>query len=88
VIEAEGFTDFRDRDRRLRLFLAAYGWAGDLEVFLETMRARVLASANGIEDTALRGDPVYQHMLESGVADSLRTAASELSRDAADLKMA
>jgi hypothetical protein len=58
---------------------------GDLRAFLESVRARVLASAKGIEDTARRGDPVYQHMVESGVAESLRTAAAELGRDAADL---
>jgi hypothetical protein len=83
VVEAEGFTDFGDRPRRLRLFLTEYGWVGNLEAFLETVQARVLASAEGIERTARRGDPVYQRMLEAGVADSLRTAAAELARDAA-----
>lgn len=85
VVEAEGFTDFGDRARRLRLFLAEYGWTGEVKAFLETVRARVLASANSIEDTARRGDPVYQRMLASGVAKSLRTAAAELGEDAASL---
>ena len=88
VVAAEGFTDFDDRARRLRLFLAAYGWEGDLTVFLDTVRARVLASADGIEQTARRGDLVYQRMLEAGVADSLRTAAASLSKDAASLNPA
>lgn len=85
VVEAEGFTDFDDRPRRLRLFLTAYGWAGDLDGFLRTMRERVLASADGIERTARGGDPAYQHMLEVGVAESLRTAAAELEQDTASL---
>lgn len=85
VIEAEGFTDFGDRPRRLRLFLTEYGWVGDLEGFLETVQARVLASADGIERTASRGDLVYRHMLEAGVADSLRTAAAELAQDTTSL---
>ena len=81
VVEAEGFTDFGDRPRRLRLFLTEYGWADGLDAFLETVQARVLASADGIERTARYGDPVYQRMLEAGVAESLRTAAAELKRD-------
>lgn len=81
VVEAEGFTIFGDRPRRLRLFLTHYGWAGDLETFLQTVQARVLASADGIERTADHGDPAYQHMLAAGVADSLRTAAAQLGQD-------
>jgi hypothetical protein len=84
VAGAEGFADFADRPRRLRLFLNQYGWTGEVETFLETVQQRVLASAEGIERTAGRGDAVYQHMLEAGVADSLRIAAAELDRDAAD----
>jgi hypothetical protein len=85
VVEAEGFTNFGDRPRRLRLFLTHYGWAGNLETFLQTVQARVLASADGIERTADHGDPAYQHMLATGVADSLRAAAAQLARDTADL---
>ncbi len=85
VVRAEGFTDFENRARRLRLFLDAYGWDGDPAALLNTMRARVLSSADGIEETARRGDPAYQQMVEQGVASSLRTAAAELTRDAAGL---
>lgn len=85
VVEAEGFSDFGDRSRRLRIFLDEYGWAGDLAAFVQTVQARVLASADGIEHTAHRGDRVYQHLLETGVADSLRTAAAELGQEAATL---
>ena len=85
VVEAEGFTDFADRGRRLRLFLAEYGWTGDLGAFLSTVQARVLASVDGIERTARGGDPVFQRMLVSGVADSLRTAVAQLAQDTAGL---
>lgn len=85
VVEDEGFTDFAERPRRLQLFLDHYGWSGDTEAFLQAVQARVLASADGIERTAIRGDPAYQHMLEAGVADSVRTAAAQLAQDAADL---
>lgn len=85
VVEAEGFAAFDQRPRRLRLFLQRYGWEGDTATFLRTVGARVLASAEGIERTASRGDLAYQQMLEAGVAESLRTAAAELARDSADL---
>lgn len=85
VVTAEGFTDVADRGRRLRLFLDAYGWAGDVGALLQTVRSRILASADGIERTAGRGDPVYQQMLRAGVAESLRVAAAELAEDAASL---
>lgn len=38
VVEAEGFTDFGDRPRRLRLFLTEYGWADGLERSLRPCR--------------------------------------------------
>ncbi len=85
VVEAEGFTDFAERPRRLELFLDHYGWSGDTRAFLHTVQARILASADGIERIASRGDLDYLHMLEAGVADSLRTAAAQLAEDAADL---
>lgn len=81
VVAAEGFRAFAERPRRLRLFLAEYGWRGDVETFLATVRARVTASADGIERTARQGDLAYQRMLENGVADSLRTAVRELASD-------
>lgn len=85
VVEAEGFTDFGDRSRRLRLFLTHYGWARNLETFRQTVQTRVLASAHGIERSADHGDPAYQHMLAAGVADSLHAAAAQIAQDTADL---
>ena len=82
VVEAEGFTAFADRPRRLRLFLSAYGWEGDLAEFLETVRTRVTASADGIARLAEQGHPAHQRMLDAGVEASLRTAVRELAADA------
>lgn len=55
-----------------------------MQVFLRTVQARVMASAHLIERTASRGDLAYQRMLQAGIADSLRTAASQLARDTPD----
>ena len=78
VVAAEGFTDFADRPRRLRLFLDTYGWSGSLESFVETVRRRVRDSADGIRRTAAAGDPAYRRMIERGVDTALETAADEL----------
>ena len=84
VVEGEGFIDIAGRPRRLRLFLAAYGWDGPVGPFLDTVQARVLSSADGITRLAEQGDPAYQRMAETGVAGALRTAVRELARDAPD----
>lgn len=78
VVAAEGFTRFEDRPRRLRLFLDAYGWPGPLPEFVDVVRGRVAASAEGIRRTAAAGDPAYQRMIEQGVDRSLETAVREL----------
>jgi hypothetical protein len=78
VVAAEGFTAFAERPRRLRLFLDAYGWSGALGQFIDIVRERVSASAEGIRRTAAAGDPAYQRMLEHGVVTALETAVHEL----------
>jgi aminoglycoside phosphotransferase (APT) family kinase protein len=78
VVAAEGFTAFADRPRRLRLFLDAYGWDGPVDRFLDTVRQRVRASADGIRRTAKAGDPAYRRMIEQGVDAALETAVDEL----------
>jgi hypothetical protein len=78
VVTAEGFTAFADRPRRLRLFLDAYGWSGQIEPFVDIVRQRVRASAEGIRRTAAAGDPVYQNMVAHGVDAALETAVKEL----------
>ncbi|GAA2469216.1 phosphotransferase [Winogradskya humida] len=78
VVAAEGFTDFAERPRRLKLFLDTYGWDGPLASFLEIVRDRVNASAEGIRRTAAAGDPAFQQMISHGVDTNLETAAREL----------
>ncbi len=78
VVEREGFTAFDDRERRLTLFLRAYGWTGPPSDFVSTVQARVSASADGIQRTAGAGDPAYQQMIEWGIDTDLRIAVSEL----------
>jgi len=78
VVAAEGFTAFAQRPRRLRLFLDAYGWNGPLEQFIEIVRQRVTASAEGIRRTAAAGDLAYQNMTKNGVDTALETAVNEL----------
>ncbi|MEU4547468.1 phosphotransferase [Nonomuraea dietziae] len=78
VVAAEGFTALADRPARLRLFLDTYGWSGPVGQFIEIVRQRVSASAEGIRRTAAAGDPAYQNMVESGVDAALETAVNEL----------
>ncbi|MFF0311395.1 phosphotransferase [Streptosporangium sp. NPDC004379] len=80
VVAAEGFTAFADRPRRLRLFLDAYGWNGPAGRFVDIVRQRVSASAQGIRRIAAAGDPAYQTMLERGVHAALERAVDELAR--------
>ncbi|MFC7713934.1 phosphotransferase [Nonomuraea recticatena] len=78
VVAAEGFTALADRPERLRLFLDTYGWSGPAGQFVEIVRQRVSASAEGIRRTAAAGDPAYQTMVERGVDAALETAVDEL----------
>jgi hypothetical protein len=78
VVEAEGFNAFDDRRRRLELFLGAYGWTGEVRDFIDIVRARVTASAEGIRRTAERGDAAYQTMLRNGVDRLLLRAVAEM----------
>lgn len=62
VVAAEGFTDFTARPRRLRRFLDTYGWPGDIEAFVEVVRSRAQAHADGIRRLATAGDPLFLKM--------------------------
>jgi len=78
VVSAEGFTDFAARPRRLGRFLGAYGWAATAAEFLEVVRARVKAHADGIRDLAAAGDEACERLLRQGAADDLDQALAEL----------
>ncbi len=75
---AEGFTDFPGRPRRLRLFLAEYGYKGQVSDFLPVVRARIRAQANGIRRLAATGDPLFMRLVATGVVDNLDIALAEL----------
>jgi Phosphotransferase enzyme family len=78
VVEAEGFTAFEDRPRRLRLFLDTYGWPAPTDEFIEAVRRRVTASAEGIRRAARAGDPAFRRMTANGIDTTLDTAVAEL----------
>ncbi len=78
VVMAEGFTDFPGRPRRLRLFLAEYGYKGQVSDFLPVVRARIRAQANGIRRLAATGDPLFMRLVATGVVDNLDIALAEL----------
>jgi hypothetical protein len=78
VAAAEGFTDFAARPRRLRRFLRAYGWPATEAGFIEVVRARVQAHADGVRRLAAAGDEVFGRLLSQGAADDLDQALAEL----------
>ena len=78
VVAAEGFTDFAARPRRLHRFLDAYGRPGDTADFLEVVRERIRAHADGTRELAATGDPVFTRLLRQGVCDDLDRALTEL----------
>jgi hypothetical protein len=78
VAVLEGFTDFSSRPRRLRRFLAEYGWDGTIGEFLDVLRARVGAHAAHVRALAAAGDPLFARLARQGVTDNLDIALAEL----------
>lgn len=78
VVADEGFTDFAARPRRLDRFLSTYRWPATTAEFLEVVRARAKAHADGIRALAAAGDTVSARLLRQGVADDLDQAITEL----------
>jgi hypothetical protein len=87
VVTAEGFTAFGDRPRRLRLLLEAYGWTGRIPELLDAVTARIEAHIAGLQALAAE-DPVFAHLLDAGVADTLNRALAEIAADRATLASA
>ena len=77
VVAREGFTDFDGRPRRLRLFLAEYGWTGSVRAFLEVVAARMHAHVLSLRELAAY-DPVFARIVAQGGADDLQAALAEL----------
>ena len=67
VVEAEGFSQFDDRRRRLELFLREYGSALTADELLEILRRRILEINDAMRMTASSGDVTYQRMLDLGL---------------------
>ncbi|MEU4425847.1 aminoglycoside phosphotransferase family protein [Actinoplanes sp. NPDC024001] len=80
VAEADGFTAFADRPRRLRLFLDAYGWRGTLRQIVREVRDRISASIHDIRRLAADGDADCREMLDAGHDRELAAAVRELAQ--------
>lgn len=78
IVEAEGFTDFQARPRRLRLFLDAYGWNGSAEEVLDVAIHRASETARLIRELAAGGDPLYEEMAGNGQPEDLDEAAEQM----------
>lgn len=78
VVEAEGFTNFDDRRRRLELFLQEYGSELTVNQLLDILRLRILEIINSMRLTAASGDLSYQKMLELGLDQRLLPARAGL----------
>ena len=81
VVQAEGFSDFDSRPRRLRLLLHAYGWTGTVSEVLDAVQNRLIAHVDGLRALAERGDPLFRRLVDSGVPDVLQQAMRELDHD-------
>ncbi len=78
VVEAEGFTDFDARPRRLQLFLDAYGWEGTTSEVLDIAIHRASETARLIRELAGGGDPFHEEMVSNGQPDDLEQAAAQM----------
>ena len=82
VAASEGFTDFDDRPRRLRLLLDSYRYDGAVSVIIEVVQARLHDHIRGIKELAGAGDPLFQRLIDDGVITRIERALDELSHDA------
>jgi hypothetical protein len=64
--------------RRLDRFLRTYGWSATAGEFLDVVKARVRAHADGIRDLAASGDEAFGRLLRQGIPDALEQAIAEL----------
>ena len=83
IVAAEGFTQFAERPRRLRLLLDAYGYAGPVTAVLEMVRQRIQDHARSLRELAAAGDPLFARLMRNGVIDGLDRAMTELAENAA-----
>jgi hypothetical protein len=86
VAASEGFTDFDDRPRRLRLLLDAYRYDGTIGVLIEVVQERLHDHIRGLKELASGGDPLFQRLIDDGVITRIERALDELSHDAQTYK--
>src|SRR5215213_3819962 len=55
VVEAEGFTDFEGRPRRLCRLLARYRWDGDARDLIPIVQERAQSMAEGLRELVRQG---------------------------------
>lgn len=79
---ATGAAGVSGRGRRLRLFLDAYGFDGDVARLLATTAARMRSSAEGIRRGASEGDAALAAYAGRGVPRELEEGAARLEADA------
>ena len=82
VVEAEGFTSFAERPRRLRLLLDTYGYTGTTQALLEAVRSRINEHARSLRELAAAGDPLFTRLVNGGVIDRLDRAMAQLAESA------
>jgi aminoglycoside phosphotransferase (APT) family kinase protein len=78
VVREEGFTAFGDRQRRLELLLAEYGWSGQVADLLAVLDRRLQAHVDDVVRLAEAGDPAFQRLVEQGVPGDIEMAREEL----------
>ena len=88
VVEAEGFSDFAARPRRLRKLLDAYGYTGSVAHVLDAVIARITAHMQDVRDLAEAGSPLFARLVTSGVIGALDQAMLELAKDRPELEAA
>jgi hypothetical protein len=81
VAASEGFTDFDDRPRRLRVLLDAYEYDGSVSDLLVALRARLVDHIRVIEELAHAGDAQFQRLINEGAVSGIERALRELKRD-------
>lgn len=78
VAADDGWTDFTDRPRRLRLLLDAYGWRGTVADMIREVRDRISAAIHDIRRLATDGDHDCRELVHSGLDLRLAAAVKEL----------
>jgi thiamine kinase-like enzyme len=79
----QGFTDFDDRGRRLRLLLEAYGSEATIPELIDVIHVCMADHIDSIRAIADSGDPFFVKLVEIGAIENIQRARTELSEDAA-----